>query len=141
MSKIYDGLQLGGRPVARVNGAPLPLKDTEELRGGSDWGSESNGAEILALSMLSDCCGDEQALTFAGEFTKDVASKLKPDWEFSSEDVLQWRDYKLQLGAATQSGGWVKAGFGEPAKPVRAPAYFPRLMDNPNYRRYPKTST
>ena len=42
----------------------------------------------------------------AHEFMEEVISKLATDWEITSDDIEQWRDYTCAIGYATQNAEW-----------------------------------
>ncbi len=134
--KVYKGTRGNNQCTVTIDGNPLAMKrrpdESETIP--FTWGEHSDGAERLALSLLADCLDDDHAIVMAQEFMREVVSKLAADWEITSDDVEQWRDYTCAVGYAAQNAVWTPGGSGRPPQTIETPAHLPRLLINPNYR-------
>src|SRR2546422_7873974 len=83
--KIYKGSRSPNGTAVAVDGQPLRR---HILRGRPpadfDWGAQSAGAEVLALSILVDCRSRTSVSVLAREFAEDITVKLQSVWEFTS---------------------------------------------------------
>ncbi|MDH5464220.1 MAG: DUF6166 domain-containing protein [Thiovulaceae bacterium] len=59
-------------------------------RVGMDWGYVGSGSLQLSFAMLFQISDEEQAKTYATEFSKDIVSKFDASWEFSSKAAKKW---------------------------------------------------
>lgn len=136
--KTYRGTRSNNRNVVTVDGQQLPAwrhPDQPDIVQFA-WGGQSVGAERLARSILADCLDETHALMLAQELMENVISKLNADWEITSDDVEQWRDYTCAMRAAIDDAEWTPAGSGRPPRPVEVSADLPRLLIDPNFRQY-----
>jgi hypothetical protein len=105
-----DGASLSDRPTAKYAGVRtdagitvareddagkvFPLKLRHDLRmhaDGFEWGYAGGGPAQLALAILSDVVGADEASVCYQRFKFEVVAKLpKERWELSREEVLWW---------------------------------------------------
>ena len=91
--KTYRGQRNSGRCTVEVDNQLLdPRYDLRShLSEGFDWGYVGGGPARLALAILADCVGDEQAIGCYQPFHLQVISPLnRTCWELSEERVNEW---------------------------------------------------
>jgi len=61
-----------------------------------DWGSNSSGAEALALAILTDATENSQEVDKAfQDFKREVVDRFPEDFAITQHDVLTWlRDWR-----------------------------------------------
>jgi hypothetical protein len=88
--KVYEGWRdLDGANVT-VDGAPLkPRLDLKTLsKAGFEWTYEGAGPAQLALALLADHLGDDQAALRQYEpFMREVVAQLDNAWRLTSSDI------------------------------------------------------
>lgn len=88
--KVYEGgRSLDGSEVT-VDGKPLPPRyDLRRLsKTGFEWTFEGPGPLQLALALLADHLGDDQAALRLHEgFMRDVVAHLDNAWRLTSADI------------------------------------------------------
>lgn len=58
---------------------------------GFEWGYGGSGPAQLALALLADHFGDDQAaLRLYQDFKREIVSLLAPDWRITSSMIDQW---------------------------------------------------
>jgi len=78
------------------NDGPLSDRPAQKLRkytpAGFSWGSSGSGARLLAVALLLDVVGKDEAWSHYVAFTFQVVSTWPWDgpWEMSEADVLRW---------------------------------------------------
>jgi hypothetical protein len=88
--KIYEGARSLDGAIATVDGRPLPPRlDLKALsKAGFEWTYEGAGPAQLALALLADHLGDDQAaLALYDRFMRDVVADLDNAWRLSSADI------------------------------------------------------
>src|SRR5262245_2697210 len=131
--KTYKGTRSGSVSCVTVDGKQLPMFWYAGKQNGSRefaWGEASDGAELLALSIITDALGQDHAEFLSAQFREGVVEKLHADWEITDQDVKDYSDYVCAIEAAAH-----------PNKPGRIhlpPA--PRIVIDPNYRLGNKTA-
>ena len=138
MSKVYhfsrhgDEVQVGllsgsltfYRPGEVVSDVPLA------------WGIESDGARILAYSILNDCLGTESAEDHYTQFVKQVLAPLTLcEWRITENQLADFCDYQMTIsGMAYQSviEGMKPSTWNKPTTYQTLPA-LPSWIVNPNH--------
>ena len=88
--KVYEGARSLAGALVTVNGEPLPLRlDLKRLSpAGFEWTYEGAGPAQLALALLADHLGDDQAaLRQYARFMRDVVANLDNAWRLTSDDI------------------------------------------------------
>ncbi len=83
-SRTIDGLRI------LVDGAPLDERyDLKRFtKGGFEWTYEGAGPSQLALALLADHLGDDQAaLAGTAGFMAKVVANLENDWTLTGQDI------------------------------------------------------
>lgn len=88
--KLYEGSRSLDGAVVTVDGTPLPPR--YELRrlskAGFEWTYEGAGPAQLALALLADHLGDDQAALRKYErFMREVVAHLDNAWRLTSDDI------------------------------------------------------
>lgn len=80
---------------------PLPLRRERKNHSptGFEWGYADSGPAQLALAVLADAVGAEDALFLYRRFKFEVIASLPTDrWEFGKEAVLAWYRARADSG-------------------------------------------
>jgi hypothetical protein len=88
--KVYEGSRSLEGAVATVDGKPLPVRhDLRRLsKAGFEWTYEGAGPAQLALALLADHLGDDQAALREYErFMHEVVANLDNAWRLTSDDI------------------------------------------------------
>jgi hypothetical protein len=88
--KVYEGARTLDGAVVTVDGRTLPPRfDLRALsRPGFEWTYEGAGPAQLALALLADHLGDDQAALAAYEaFMRTVVAHLDNAWRLTSADI------------------------------------------------------
>ena len=75
--------------MGTVDGEPLDARyDLEQFTDlGFEWSYEGDSPRQLALALIADCLGDDDARNFSSEFMTLVIAELDNDWQLSEEDI------------------------------------------------------
>jgi hypothetical protein len=90
--KTYEGGRSLDGAVVTVNGAALPPRyDLLRLSPtGFEWTYEGAGPAQLALALLADHLGDDQAaLSRYEQFMRDIVAHLDNAWQLTSAEIDQ----------------------------------------------------
>jgi hypothetical protein len=90
MTKLYEGARGLEGAIVTVDGRPLPPRyDLRTLsKTGFEWTYEGAGPAQLALALLADHLGDDDAALRGYErFMRDVVSHLDNAWRLTSDDI------------------------------------------------------
>jgi hypothetical protein len=113
MTKTYRGDRTIDGIQVTVNGMPLPERtDLKPIsREGFEWSYEGDAPAQLALAILADHAGDEQALALYKSFMESVVANFSNEWEMTSRDI----DEVLASleGYARVSSGAPRTGAGQ----------------------------
>lgn len=87
--KIYTGARTFDGVIVSVDDSPLsPRGDLKTFSlNGFEWGYEGPDPTQLALAILADATGDEDALTFASAFMTEIVANFDNEWEMTEEQV------------------------------------------------------
>ena len=90
MTKVYEGARSLEGALVTVDGRPLPPR--HDLRrfskAGFEWTYAGAGPAQLALALLADHFGDDQAaLRECDRFMRDVVAHLDNAWRLTSDDI------------------------------------------------------
>jgi len=88
--KIYEGGRSLDGSTVTVDGRPLPPRyELKRLsRTGFEWGFVGPGPAQLALTLLADHLGDDEAaLRRHDAFMRDVVAHLDNAWRLTSADI------------------------------------------------------
>lgn len=90
MTKTYTGSRTMDGVKVLVDGQPL--KERYDLKrftsGGFEWTYEGAEPRQLALALLADHLGDDQAaLRYSEAFMRAVVANLENDWELTGQDI------------------------------------------------------
>ena len=87
--KHYQGRRTIDGIMVTVDGEPLDARyDLEQFTDlGFEWSYEGDSPRQLALALIADCLGDDDARTFSSEFMTLVTAELDNDWLLSEEDI------------------------------------------------------
>lgn len=88
--KIYEGARSLDGAVVTVNGKQLPPRhDLRVLsKAGFEWTYEGAGPAQLALALLADHLGDDQAALREYErFMREVIANLDNAWRLTAADI------------------------------------------------------
>jgi uncharacterized protein (DUF2249 family) len=90
MAKVYEGSRSLAGALVTVDGQPLPPRyDLKRLSpAGFEWTYEGAGPAQLALALLADHLGDDQAALREYErFMREVVANLDNAWRLTSKDI------------------------------------------------------
>jgi hypothetical protein len=90
MAKVYEGSRSLAGALVTVDGQPLPPRyDLKRLSpAGFEWTYEGAGPAQLALALLADHLGDDQAaLRHYEHFMREVVAALDNAWRLTSQDI------------------------------------------------------
>src|SRR5436190_15685640 len=90
MPKVYEGARSLAGALVTVDGRPLPPRhDLQRLSpAGFEWTYEGAGPAQLALALLADHLGDDDAaLRLYDAFMRAVVAELDNSWELNSADI------------------------------------------------------
>lgn len=88
--KLYEGSRSLEGAIVTVDGKPLPPRyDLRRLsKAGFEWTYEGAGPAQLALALLTDHLGDDQAaLRDYERFMREVVASLDNAWRLTSDDI------------------------------------------------------
>ena len=87
--KNYEGRRTIDGITVTVNGAPLdPCYDLERFTElGFEWSYEGDSPQQLALALIADCIGPDQARRWSESFMTKVIAELDNDWQLTEDDV------------------------------------------------------
>ena len=88
--KIYEGGRSLDGAVVTVDGKPLPPRQDLRLlsKAGFEWTYEGAGPAQLALALLADHLGDDQAALRQYErFMREVVAHLDNAWRLTSAEI------------------------------------------------------
>src|ERR1700743_377654 len=89
--KRYEGKRVGQAVDVTVNGVPLnPRLDLwNHSPTGFEWGYAGSGPAQLALALLSDCLGEENAaVEWHHDFKAQVVANLPfPGWVLTEQEI------------------------------------------------------
>jgi hypothetical protein len=88
--KVYEGARSLDGAVVTVDGKPLPPRHDLRLlsRAGFEWTYEGAGPAQLALALLADHLGDDEAaLAQHQRFMREVVARLDNAWRLTSVDI------------------------------------------------------
>jgi hypothetical protein len=87
--KHYQGCRTIDGINVTVNGAPLdPRYDLERFTElGFEWSYEGDSPQQLALALIADCIGPDQARRWSESFMTKVIAELDNDWQLTEDDV------------------------------------------------------
>jgi len=90
--KIYKGSRqpgaVGGQTVT-VNGVPLK-HIVEHSPTGFQWGYGGSGPADLALSILADCIGLDEARKHYQNFKWGFVANFGNEWQMTDEQIKDW---------------------------------------------------
>jgi len=90
MAKVYEGSRSLAGALVTVDDQPLPPRyDLKRLSpAGFEWTYEGAGPAQLALALLADHLGDDQAALREYErFMREVVANLDNAWRLTSKDI------------------------------------------------------
>jgi hypothetical protein len=96
---IYRGIRTDKGCLVTCDNAELPARtDIRSLSNtGFEWGLESSGSGQLALAILADFCGDEQALDLYQDFQRDIIAPIGSSrWEMKAPMLIEWVRKRLK---------------------------------------------
>ena len=87
--KHYQGCRTIDGIIVTVNGAPLdPRYDLEAFTDlGFEWSYKGDSPRQLALALIADCIGSDQARRWSEPFMTKVIAELDNDWQLTEDDV------------------------------------------------------
>ena len=88
--KTYEGWRSLEGALVTVDGKPLPPRfDLRTLsKSGFEWTYEGTGPAQLALALLADHLGDDDAaLALYEPFMRTIVAELDNSWELTSADI------------------------------------------------------
>ncbi len=90
--KVFKGQRGPQGTLVTVDGAPLPSHtEVRDFRSdGFEWGYEGSGPSQLALAILVEHRGPDDALRHFRAFMQTVISEIEDDaWTLTSDDIEQ----------------------------------------------------
>ena len=87
--KNYQGRRTIDGITVTVDGVPLdPGYDLERFTElGFEWSYEGDSPQQLALALIADCIGPDQARRWSESFMTKVIAELDNDWQLTEDDV------------------------------------------------------
>jgi hypothetical protein len=88
--KVYEGTRSLAGAVVTVDGRALPPRFDLRVwsKAGFEWTYEGAGPAQLALALLADHLGDDQAALREHErFMREVVAYLDNAWRLTSDDI------------------------------------------------------
>ena len=87
--KSYQGRRTIDGITVTVNGVPLDAcYDLEAFTDlGFEWSYEGDSPRQLALALIADCIGPDQARRWSEPFMIKVIAELDNDWQLTEDDV------------------------------------------------------
>jgi len=89
--KLIDGGAGGQVIMVKENGREYPLKHIERHSpDGSNWGYGGSGPADTALSILTDCLGEERANELYQHFKWAFVAGWEDEFEITEEVIREW---------------------------------------------------
>ena len=91
--KIYNGYSDRTVIITHPNGNKEPLKHIcVHSPDGFNWGYAGSGPADLALSLLTDIIGKDDAEKLYQSFKNDIITKLKMGnpWTTTEDEIIKW---------------------------------------------------
>ena len=87
--KCYQGRRTIDGIMVTVDGKPLDKRyDLERFTDlGFEWSYEGDSPRQLALALLADCIGEDEASRLSKLFMTKVIAELDNDWQLSEENI------------------------------------------------------
>ena len=87
--KYYEGRRTIDGIMVTVDGEPLDTRyDLGQFTDlGFEWSYEGDSPRQLALALIADCIGDDDARNLSTVFMTRVIAELDNDWQLSEEDI------------------------------------------------------
>ena len=87
--KYYEGRRTIDGISVTVDGTPLdPRYDLERLTElGFEWSYKGDSPQQLALALIADCVGPDQARRWSEPFMVKVVAHLDNDWRLTDADI------------------------------------------------------
>jgi hypothetical protein len=87
--KHYLGCRTIDGIIVTVNGVPLdPRYDLERFTElGFEWSYKGDSPQQLALALIADCVGSDQARRWSEPFMVKVVAHLDNDWRLTDADI------------------------------------------------------
>lgn len=92
--KTYSGKRTASGTVVLVDGRPLdPRLELRDFQAGFEWGYEGSGPSQLALAILAEHAGPEQAMGGWKAFMQTVVAELEGEqWRLTSDEIDRRRE-------------------------------------------------
>ena len=90
--KIYEGIRTEVEPRVTVDGRPLDMRlDLRMHADRPEWGYAGSGPAQLALALLADAIGDDEALDFHQKFKRTVVARFEREkWSLTQTEIRSW---------------------------------------------------
>ena len=87
--KHYQGRRTIDGIMVTVDSEPLDARyDLEQFTDlGFEWSYEGDSPRQLALALIADCLGDNDARNLSTKFMTQVIAELDNDWQLSEEEI------------------------------------------------------
>jgi len=137
MTKDYHFIRKGDEVEIGLLNSSLKLHRPDQLATDVplEWGTASDGARILAYSLLNDCLGTEKASYLCSQFVKQILAPLTlNEWRISETQLAEFCEYQMRIkGMVYQSviEGMKPANWSKPTTYQTIPA-MPLWTVNPN---------
>lgn len=100
--KTYRGKKshggIGGQTImVEDDGKEHPLKHIKEHSDGLNWGYGGSGPADAALSILTDCLGEQQARSLYMEFKWTFVAGWADEFSITEETIKNWARQKLSM--------------------------------------------
>ena len=98
--KAYEGIRTDEGCTVTVDGRPLNMRlDLRMHADRPEWGYAGSGPAQLALAILADAIGDDEALDFHQKFKRTVVAGLERErWSLTQADIRSWISELLATG-------------------------------------------
>ena len=102
--KLYEGIRTENEATVTVDGRPLDMRlDLRMHADRPEWGYAGSGPAQLALALLADAVGDEEAMEHHQKFKRNVVAGLKRErWELTQAAIRSWIGDLLAMSRASE---------------------------------------
>ena len=89
---IYEGIRTEDEAKVTVDGRPLDMRLDLRLHADRpEWGYAGSGPAQLALALLADAIGDDEALDYHQKFKKKVVAGFEREkWRLTQVEIRSW---------------------------------------------------
>ena len=102
--KLYEGIRTENEAKVTVDGRPLDMRLDLRLHADRpEWGYAGSGPAQLALALLADAIGDDEAMEHHQKFKRTVVAGLERErWSLTQAEIRSWIGKLLATDVAAE---------------------------------------